>query len=351
MNLGTQETLTTIKDELGIKSTVHDDGRVILNYDQIESPKLNECVRECRGLVLDSNNDWELVARAFPRFFNLGENRQEQDEFLWHGSIATDKEDGSLIIIYYWNGKWHANTRGSYGDGNVGDSIFTWHDLLDMSCPQWRHLDPTYIYVGELCSLYNKVVRMYVEPSFYLLTAFEGVNELSHMQTLDLAIDYDFEVPEIYYFGSEAEVEKYIKKAGEKDSTYEGIVLRDFNNLRIKVKTPEYVALHRMSNNGNIASPKNLIPFILKGEEDEVLTYFPELKDYVQEVKDKIEKAWDEVDGYWHCFHDEANRKKFAQAVLPCKFSSILFTAKDRGVHPRVIWLESADFIFKVLFK
>jgi hypothetical protein len=358
-----QETLTTIKEDLGIKSNLHEDGRVILNYDMIESPKLNGLARECRGLVLDTNNNWALVARAFTRFFNLGEHRPEQDGFIWPGSIATDKEDGSLILVYHWKGEWHVNTRGSFGDGLVGDSIFTWRDLLVMAMgDDWTDgLDPSITYVGEICSMYNKVVRTYKKPVFFLLSAFWGEIELDHEQILDIGIchaqDRDenqvgsFVVPFLHIFNSEREVEKFIEKSGTDDPTFEGIVLRDVNNMRIKVKTPEYVALHRMSNNGNLASPKNLIPFILKGEEDEVLLYFPELTDWVAEVKAKMDAAYQEMDNYWYCHHDEKNRKKFALAVLPCRFSSILFTAKDKGISPLEIWRDSPEFIFKVLFK
>lgn len=65
--------LELLEQQLGIKTTCHEDGRVIFNYSQIDSPKQNPIVMECRGLVLDMNNNWELVARSFPRFFNYGE--------------------------------------------------------------------------------------------------------------------------------------------------------------------------------------------------------------------------------------------------------------------------------------
>lgn len=89
-------TLEDLKNNFGIKTTFHEDGRVILNYHQIDSykHKYNPIVLECRGLVLDRNNNFELVARSFPRFFNLGEHRESQDRFVWEGSTATDKEDG-----------------------------------------------------------------------------------------------------------------------------------------------------------------------------------------------------------------------------------------------------------------
>ena len=74
-----QHTLETLHETYGIRHNVHEDGRVILNYSQIDSydVRFEPIVRECRGLVLDSNNNWALVARAFSRFFNLGEEPEE----------------------------------------------------------------------------------------------------------------------------------------------------------------------------------------------------------------------------------------------------------------------------------
>jgi len=45
--------LDDLANDLGIKVTKHETKPlVILNYDQIESPKTHQIVRECRGLIL-----------------------------------------------------------------------------------------------------------------------------------------------------------------------------------------------------------------------------------------------------------------------------------------------------------
>ena len=42
--------LELLEQQLGIKATTcHEDSRVILNYNQIDSPKQNPIVMECRG--------------------------------------------------------------------------------------------------------------------------------------------------------------------------------------------------------------------------------------------------------------------------------------------------------------
>lgn len=67
------KTIDDLESELGIKAIAHPTlPLVILNYNQIESPKRNSIVRECRGLVLEVGT-WNVVARSFQRFFNFGE--------------------------------------------------------------------------------------------------------------------------------------------------------------------------------------------------------------------------------------------------------------------------------------
>lgn len=71
--LGPQGALNKLNEELAIRVATHEWlPLVILNYDQLDSPKTHPIVRECRGLVLEMET-WKVVARAFERFFNLGE--------------------------------------------------------------------------------------------------------------------------------------------------------------------------------------------------------------------------------------------------------------------------------------
>jgi hypothetical protein len=66
------KTLDDLTAELGIKATHHPSlDLVILNYDQIDSPKINPLVRECRALTLDKR-DWSCVSPILPQIFQLG---------------------------------------------------------------------------------------------------------------------------------------------------------------------------------------------------------------------------------------------------------------------------------------
>lgn len=57
------QALAVLKEELGIRYKVYEeDGIVILDYDQIESPKTHPIVIECRSLIL-SYPEFDVVAQ------------------------------------------------------------------------------------------------------------------------------------------------------------------------------------------------------------------------------------------------------------------------------------------------
>ena len=60
-----------LTDVYGIKVKDYPEQKlVVLNYDQINSPKMEPIVQECRGLILDYALN--VVCRPFDRFFNYG---------------------------------------------------------------------------------------------------------------------------------------------------------------------------------------------------------------------------------------------------------------------------------------
>lgn len=342
------DNLDMLENQLGITHNLSSvDSRVILNYSQIESPKTNPIVRECRGLVLDTV-DWSLVARSFSRFFNWGEVLDERDNFNWNDCVCQHKEDGSLILLYHWRGNWHINTRNSFGGGEVNDSGYTWRELFN-SCVDYKDLPTQYTYVFELCSPYNKIVRTYSNATAYLLTIYDKHNELPFHIYKESARIAGLNTPSYHTFDHINMVHDYIDQLSQNDNTFEGIVLRDSDNRRWKVKSAKYVALHRMFGNGNLFSVKNLLPFVLAGETAELLTYYPEASGKVNELAQKIENWKKELDNLWFVYHDEHSQKKFALAIKNHPLSSILFEARKRDCDWKDIFKDSYKIILNKL--
>lgn len=330
------KTLNSLQCEFGIVAKEHEDGRVILNYDQIESQKSNPIVKECRGLVLDKNNNWEVVARAFDRFFNWGELQSEAGQFDWQSAVAEEKHDGSLILCYRWNGKVCINTRNSFGDGQPS-TIFngTWQDLFWSTGVIREQVEdffkdrPRDTLVFELCTIYNKVVRTYVKPTAYLLTIrdFNIGSEWTPEEVYIVAASMNAEKPKTYSVRNKHNVETLIQN--QNDQTFEGFVIRDKNNNRWKIKSSTYLALHRLKGNGNIILPKNLIPLVLNGEASETLVYFPEVVEEYTKVEQKILWSIDVLEGIWSGVKDIKDKKEFAltiqKRVPNPSFTSFLF--------------------------
>jgi len=165
-------TFETLKEKYGVNSKVSDDNKlVIFNYDQIDSPKYVELVEECRGLVLE-NNTWNVVAKAMTRFYNYGERPSFDGMFKIEKSKILEKLDGSLILLYHYDGIWKVNTRNSFGSGKVNELVnLSWRDLFLSTINQTRlqDLDVSNTYVLELCSIHNKVVVHHPQPKSYIL--------------------------------------------------------------------------------------------------------------------------------------------------------------------------------------
>ena len=361
-----KNSLDRLNEEYAIKVVRHDTlPLAILNYNQIDSPKTHPIVRECRGLVLRTDN-YEIVARSFFRFFNWGEVQDEMGDFDFSDFVVQSKEDGSLVLFYHFDGHWRVNTRGSFAQDLMQFQSFTWEeaivDALGIQCiddlDTWGW-DRGVTYVGEFCSPWNKIVRRY-DPCVYLLAAFDlKDNRELTLNECDAACQSGRILrPTVFQFHDMKGIEKFIQDQMSNDPTFEGVVMRDQHGHRWKVKSPTYLGLHRLrGEGGNLFNPKHLLPFVLAGEEGELLTYFPEATEAFYRTKSKVMEAYANLVELWGDHHRIVDQKEFALSVVHSPFSGILFSVRkkygeeQKARDLREIWNQSEQHIVKVLFK
>ena len=82
-------------------------------------------------------------------------------------------------MLYYWNGVWRVNTRGSFAKGNVSSVCsYSWEELFWKGINEFcdnKHdgnfagLNINYTYIFELCSPYNQVVEYHPETKIIYL--------------------------------------------------------------------------------------------------------------------------------------------------------------------------------------
>lgn len=319
-------------DEVSIQRHYHPVLPLVgLKYHKKDSPRLHPIVRQCRGIVLELPS-LKVVARPFNRFFNEGEDIECQRDFDWGHFAAQRKEDGTLIIAFWYDGQWIIKTGGSWADGHINRNAPTWQQAFFDVLPRERLeiLDKRFTYCFELCTPYNKVVVSYPRPVVFLLGALETIGSV---ELDDHVLDYMADVigcerPEIAYCKSKDDLEYLLFTINQNDKVVEGFVLRDTYNRRIKIKTDAYKALHYLKDNGNILRPDRLLPIILENKEQETLAALPELAGPLRAVKTTWHAHIQDIASKF-ILNARKERKEFALAVKDHPWAWVFFTLYD----------------------
>ena len=147
-------------------------------------------------------------------------------------------------------------------------------------------------YTFELISIYNKVVIPYKESKIIHI----GTRNNTTLE--EFQEDIGIEKPATFKFLS---IEDIILNADKLPYDKEGYVAVDNRWNRVKIKSPAYVAIHHMKENGKV-SPKRILTIVRKGEKEEFLNYFPEYGEefikietlynkYIQALKEDLEET------------------------------------------------------------
>ena len=319
-----------------------DDGFVLFKYSQIASDFSQEICREARGLILDSTDNFKVVRMAFKKFFNIGESFAAKID--WDSAVGTEKLDGSIMSVWYGRGKWRLSTNSTIDAfkaelAGVGP-YKTFGELFESVLPlsTFANYNKHRCWTFELVSPYNKVVIDYPETKVYLLSV-RDMNSLEelNLDAVEMLADANgLAVPERYYLNNEADYRKIVEHMPE---GHEGIVVRDANGERVKIKTLLYFELHRAKNNG-VLTLERIVDLIRANEQSEFLSYFPEYQpifDDVQHQLDNIGEIVEEIRRiviFWKLaneFEEDKRkiRKLFAQYVGKSKYAHLFFAEYD----------------------
>lgn len=329
-----QHGLEALTEQLAISVKKVDD-LLVLNYNQIDSPKTHPIVMECRSLILEAGT-LNIVSRSFDRFFNYGEALNVMPEIDWSKARAYEKVDGSLIKIYNHKGHWYISTKGTaYGDSDCMGYGVTFQELV------WKALDckndyefqqkcrendlfEVFTYIFELTSVENRVVKRYDGYKLHYLAA--RSNSHGYYVTkceLVTALRFGALETKFYEFNT---VEECLRTARELKDLDEGYVIYQDGVPIAKVKSPAYVAVHHIRGEG--LNPKRIMQLVLVNEQDEYLTYFPEDRDvFTPYVKAKSGLDIDMFDAYNRLEMIE-DQKEFALKAKNFPFSAALFKAR-----------------------
>jgi len=307
---------------------VRADGLVSLKYNQIESPMHEPCVADCRGLVVEEANPSRVVAMAYRKFWNLGE--KHADPIDWSTARVAEKLDGSLMTMYWHDGRWcvassgHPTAGGSYGAADVTFRDVFWETFRSLNYDEPEEYLRDHWFIFELCRADNRIVVRYDEPRLVLHGARSARTgaEVDHGRLAVWGATYGWEVVRSWS-PAEATPKWVTASAASTDPlALEGYVVTDAAFRRVKVKNPRYVEIHHLRGN---RSPRSVVELWKAGEIGEVLTHFPEMRPDFDAVTEPLESHIANVTAAWAANQNVTNRKDFAMAVKALPLNACLF--------------------------
>lgn len=127
----------------------------------------NPATIHCRGLVIEDTTD-AVIALPFPKFWNIGEFDQGHD---YAPALPSEpfeifsKMDGSLGIVFNYDGRWHAASKGSFISEQA---VWATRRLTQLDHSK---LIPGYTYLAEILYPENRIVVNYGDRKDLVLLA------------------------------------------------------------------------------------------------------------------------------------------------------------------------------------
>lgn len=288
----------------------------------------NELTLSCRGLVLDDNG--QIIARPFNKFFNLGEVR---DTIPNEPFKVYEKLDGSLGIFFWYEGYPVFASRGSF---NSEQAMRGWEILK--SKYNVNELKQFHTYMFEIIYPENRIVVDYGKTTDVVMLGAIHTKSGDEIERHTVEKDYNEHFRLV--------VEYNIKDSWEhlRSSNIpnrEGYVVRFESGFRMKIKFDEYVRLHRIitqvSNTGIWTMLKDRMPLELILEEvpDEFYNWVRKVERELKEAHGNImAKAFEKWLEIYNELGPNASRLEWVDYISAegRQMSSLLFCIYDMNM-------------------
>lgn len=226
-----------------------DENLSIFNYG-INADFTDPVVQEARGIIINVKT-LDVACWPFRKFGNYTESYA--DDIDWTSARVQEKYDGSLVKLFYndeiYRWQWSTMSTINAKDAELGEYSMSFLDLIK-SADNYSSIDVDSLstdmtWIFELVSPINRLVVKYPKAHLYHI----GTRSNLDGREYDTSIGID--KPIEYSLKSLDDCVAAANKLNKDGSCqHEGFVVVDKNWHRVKIKSPEYLMLHRVANNG-----------------------------------------------------------------------------------------------------
>jgi T4 RnlA family RNA ligase len=288
---------------------------------------------QCRGLVTDDNGN--VVARPLKKFFNIEEGKHTPtSEFEIY-----EKMDGSLGIMFEYNGQMVCATRGSFTSDQS-----KWMTNFAIKNNYQNLIVSGSTYLFEIIYPENRIVVDYQGQERLVLLGIINAETGEEVPYEDIFEKFDIVKR---YDG----IKDYTKLKSLIDNNAEGFVIRFSNGDRMKIKGEEYLRLHKIMTNVSttgiweMLSNGDNVNELLKDVPDE---FYKKIQNYVRDLKYNYvqisEMAGKLHDGFrygkYNDVDPEPTKKEFAEFVFKQQkvLHPVMFAMWDKKKYDKIIW-------------
>ncbi len=293
---------------------------------------VNPLILKCRGLVTNSNGD--IVSRCFPKFFNMEE--LDPSEIPNESFEVTEKMDGQLGLLFFYDGEWIFASRGSF----TSEYAKKGWELLQKY--EYKKLNTQYTYIFEIIFKEGRIICKYDFEDLILIGC--------------INIPYGFEVD---IHGSDFQnlagfniVKKYdgindftLLKSMISDDA-EGYVVRFKSGFRMKIKGVEYCRLHSMLTR---FSSRSIWERLKHNKSlNDILDNVPdEFDEWIKKTSSEMTTAFETLKQKCQLIYqsdimptDKLTRKEVAEKILKHEklYHAIFFNMYDNKDYSHIIW-------------
>ena len=230
------------------------------------------------------------------------------------------------MTLYHYRDEWHVSSSGTpdaQGPAGFG------HTFANLFWQTWKEVgyrlpeDEATCFMFELMTPWNRVVVPHL-TSRLILHGARNRTTLAEQDPVPIAAAQGWQAVSAFPLNTIDGVVASCAIINPLES--EGYIVVDTDFNRIKVKSPQYVALAHMK---ECMSGRRMLEIVRTNEGSEFLTHFPEYAP----LHDKIRNAFDalvvELKAAYVEIANVSDQKEFARRATQCRFSSPLFAVRS----------------------